>query len=322
MVLSGTSDADSSVPSVPPSAAASTPPLPEDIAELPAITPTSSNSTPPPPLNDNFFPEIDTKTKYARMSQIPDYRATCFPAVEPKAAHMPPLELVNANRAQRKSEQSTTSRKFEPENRALLRRKSDLSGVEERSPRFSNVSALPRRAGSPDFKQGPRRMSGTVTPLTTRSISPTGRSGVVSPLARNHSPIRSGAVSPLTHDEHQPQSFSRPQRRATFQQRQQRRAHHLKLTTQMLSGNGRPTSADSNEELEEVVMMSPVMRAPPKHIVRRSSTILSADGKLMSMPALESIVEGDKDKKKPYFGQEVDPEDLVAVNLANAFERL
>lgn len=68
-----------------------------------------------------------------------------------------------------------------------------------------------------------------------------------------------------------------------------------------------------------MVMMSPVMRAPPKQFLRRSSTIVSADGKMHSMVALDSIVEGDK---KPYFGQEVNPEDLVAVNLFNAFERL
>lgn len=314
------SDGGSTVPSIPPSATASTPPLPEDIAELPAITPTSSAGTSPQPDVDNFIPEIETKSKYARMSQIPDYRATWFPAVEPKAAHMPPIESVNATVIPRKAERPAGSRKFVPEKRTSLRRKS-LTEMTEASRGSSETSSVPRRSGSPDARMGRRVMSfpnvrsGTVSPLTHRSISPAGRSGVVSPLARDHSPIRSGAVSPLTQEEQQP--ITKPRRRSTFQQQQKRRQQQLKLTTQMLEA--RPSSAGSNEELEEVVVMSPVMRAPPKQFIRRSSTILSPDGKLLSMPALDSIVEGDK---KPYFGQEVNPEDLVANNIFNAFERL
>lgn len=168
----------------------------------------------------------------------------------------------------------------------------------------------------------PNVRSGAVSPLTFRSISPSGRSGAVSPIARNHSPVRSGAVSPLTHDD---RFFPRIQRRSTIELRQQRKQQLALLNTQSLEPSHQRSSSqetDDDEEMDEVIMMSPAIRAPPKHFLRRSGTassFMSLSNRSAPAMALDSIVEGDG---RPYFGQEVDPNDLVAVNLENAFDNL
>ena len=87
------------------------------------------------------------------------------------------------------------------------------------------------------------------------------------------------------------------------------------------------TSAEEEEEVDEVISLSPAVRAPIMNFRRsRSSLALSAlsahsegPGSSVQNLGLDSIVEGEG---KRYFGQDVNLEDLVAVNLENAFDRL
>ena len=84
---------------------------------------------------------------------------------------------------------------------------------------------------------------------------------------------------------------------------------------------GRPATGgeEDSEDFDEVISLSPAVRAPVKKFRRASSAMsMSAhpDGKNL---VLDSIQEG---SDKTYFGQDVNPEDLVAVNLENAFDLL
>ena len=89
----------------------------------------------------------------------------------------------------------------------------------------------------------------------------------------------------------------------------------------------RPQTSNSEEaeEFDEVISLSPAVRAPVKKFRRQSSALaMSAAGTAHpngSNPTLDSIMENGV-QRAPYYGQHVDPEDLVAVNLENAFDQL
>lgn len=284
------------------------------------MTPTSSRGSTPPPDELNFIPDLEMATKYRRTSQIPDYRATVFPAVEPKYANMPPIEPEKKVPVRQSSDAPPIPQRSEGRNSA--RRHSDLSSLRSTSPRNSDgYSDGRRRSDSPDLiAQGRRVMSipnmrsGTVSPLTFRSISPSGRS-----VARSYSPVRSGAVSPLVQDE---PSLTRAQHRTSVQLRMQRRSQMTALVTKIPDatpnqpGPNQETANDDDEEMDEVIMMSPAVRAPPKQFFRRSGTATSFMSSA-NVAGLDSIVESDG---RPYFGQEVNEKDLLAVNLENAFD--
>ena len=177
---------------------------------------------------------------------------------------------------------------------------------------------------NPEFGMGRRVMSfpartGAVSPLDERSVSPI-RSGAVSPIQRDHSPA-TRAVSPLVTNA---VGTRRVGRRSTLDMKRARQTQSLTLDTQMLAEQ-RPDTASTEEEeaLDEVIMLSPAVRAPIKSFVRRSTI-----GSRMMSPAPGSIRNGSsmtidsiaENGDKPYFGQNVNEEDLVAVNLDNAFE--
>ena len=98
-----------------------------------------------------------------------------------------------------------------------------------------------------------------------------------------------------------------------------RQVQSLTLDTQLNGGRPQTANSEESEEFDEVISLSPAVRAPVKKFRRASSALsMSAhpDGKNMT---LDTVLEnGDK----TYFGQDVNPEDLVAVNLENAFDRL
>ena len=96
----------------------------------------------------------------------------------------------------------------------------------------------------------------------------------------------------------------------------------LSLNTQLPSQPGgakkqkSPTPSEAEEEMDEVIALSPAGRAPIQNFRRsRSSLMLSATPS--EAQSLDTVVED-----KRYFGQAVNMDDLVAVNLENAFERL
>lgn len=98
-----------------------------------------------------------------------------------------------------------------------------------------------------------------------------------------------------------------------------RQIQSLTLDTQMNGGRPGTGESDESEDFDEVISLSPAVRAPVKKFRRASSALaMSAhpDGKNL---VLDKILEG---SDKTYFGQDVNPEDLVAVNLENAFDRL
>lgn len=175
---------------------------------------------------------------------------------------------------------------------------------------------------------------GTVSPMTYRSSSPVGfRNGAVSPIGRSSSPITrtrnalngvSDNGAPLQPQQMQPAQLLKQKAAA------QRQMQGLTLNTQV-SGTTTPAQAqaqpgsEEDEEEEEVIVMSPAVRAPTMTFRRsRSSLALSAhpsaSNQTLGNPTLDSIAENGSGKA--YFGQEVNMDDLVAVNLENAFDRL
>jgi hypothetical protein len=169
--------------------------------------------------------------------------------------------------------------------------------------------------------------NGAVSPLTVRSISPVGwRSGAVSPVAaRSSSPsvgqqYRNSPLSPLTNGANgtlTPQAISAQKAAA------RRTIAGLSLDTQMKAEQPqRPKtsmSLEDEEAMDEVISLSPAVRAPVMKF-RRQSSGLAYNALATPHPenSLDTVMENDK----PYFGQDVDAEDLVAVNLENAFDRL
>ena len=183
----------------------------------------------------------------------------------------------------------------------------------------------------------PATINGTVSPLTYRSVSPVGiRSGAVSPITTRNGTIsplvaRSGAVSPITGTSTpvyrnsplaQDQSGTVQTQGQTMQQMKaaaRRQVQSLNLDTQMKSRKGSLSSAGS-EEFDEVISLSPAARTPVKKFRRISSAKTMSGHPDASTQTLDSILENGN--RNSYFGQDVTPEDLVAVNLENAFDRL
>lgn len=113
-----------------------------------------------------------------------------------------------------------------------------------------------------------------------------------SPLARNGT----GAVQP---------SGTQPQK--------------LSLNTQLDQPRDKksPTPSEAEEEMDEVIALSPAARAPLQNFRRsRTSLMLSATSDAPAQ-SLDTLVEGES---KPHFGQDVNLDDLVANNLENAFD--
>ena len=159
--------------------------------------------------------------------------------------------------------------------------------------------------------------SGAVSPLTTRNGAMT--HGAVSPINRSSSPVVGLRKSMTTSDA---TAFNRQQTLDRLQMKaaSRRQGQSLTLDTQMNGGRPPTSGSEESEEFDEVISLSPAVRAPVKKFRRASSAMsMSAhpDGKNLM---LDSILEDNNNKM--YFGQDVNPEDLVAVNLENAFDRL
>lgn len=273
--------------------------------------------------------------------------------VEPKYANVPAYTTLtgmdNENeKARRKSEFPVFAPKTDFEASERSARRHSLGKTNGKSPQKQ-----PRRSGSTDgygrssdAVSLPAARHGAVSPLSQRSVSPVGtRSGFVSPMTagarhgavspittRNGNGALSGTVSPIVRSQSPggtgaarhsiaaagPSNLSSSQAMA-MKAAQRRQVQSLSLDTQMT--NGRPQTGDSeaSEEFDEVISLSPAVRAPVKKFRRASSAMsMSAhpDGKNLM---LDTVLEG---SDKTYFGQDVNPEDLVAVNLENAFDRL
>jgi hypothetical protein len=141
--------------------------------------------------------------------------------------------------------------------------------------------------------------------------------GAVSPINRSSSPVV-GIRKSMTADS---TAFQRQQTLERLQMKpvSRRQVQSLTLDTQLNGGRPHTAGSEDSEEFDEVISLSPAVRAPVKKFRRASSAMsMSAhpDGKNL---VLHSIQE---DGNKTYFGQDVNPEDLVAVNLENAFDRL
>ena len=113
--------------------------------------------------------------------------------------------------------------------------------------------------------------------------------------------------------------------------KRQRKTQSLVLETKTTTTRQRPfimRTASEEEALDQVISLSPAVRAPIKSFKRRSTTrsaLMSPSSSSIRSsggPAgIDAIVEDDVDGKA-YFGQEVNEEDLVAVNLEGAFSSL
>jgi hypothetical protein len=168
-------------------------------------------------------------------------------------------------------------------------------------------------------------------------VSPIGhRNGAASPMTTRAGTSSAGAVSPINGASTPNLHFRSPlsasdeaqhiarHRSLTAQQLQmkavaRRQIQSLTLDTQMNGGRPNTGGSEDSEEFDEVISLSPAVRAPVKKFRRASSAMsMSAhpDGKNL---VLDSIQEA---SDKTYFGQDVNPEDLVAVNLENAFDQL
>lgn len=153
--------------------------------------------------------------------------------------------------------------------------------------------------------------SGSPGTATSQIQAPTSSSTTLgtSPLARNSmAPPPSSSTTTLTTTNHP----------APLQK--------LSLNTRLPQpaappANKSPTPSEAEEEMDEVIALSPAGRAPLQNFRRsRSSLLLSAEGPAASTSSLNPLVE--EGAGKQYFGQDVQMDDLVAVNLENAFERL
>ena len=300
--------------------------------------------------------ERETKVKYRRSSNVPDYRHTMYTA-EPKYANVPvfaPIQNgvngVNGNSSRRNSESPNGAQQpvVDKGKGKASRRNSDLltsaTKANGASPKKSRSPAAVRRSESPDTSRNgvmsyPAAKNGTVSPLTYRSISPNGiRSGAVSPMTARHgtaSPavIRNGAISPIAGSStpinrnsspsgQDGAGSSQPQARNMLQKKAAARRQVQSLPALDTQPSPRPQSQGSNgsEEFDEVISLSPAVRAPVKKFRRMSSARNMSAHPDSSTQGLDSILENGNGG--PYSGQDINPEDLVAVNLENAFDRL
>lgn len=302
----------------------------------------------------DFVPDFETKVKYRRSSIVPDYRHSFF-AGEPNNVNLA-VNGTNGESSRPKSELPVFAPKVEAENGSSSWRNSDLpvfAKANGLAPKRSETFAVQRRSESPEpgvsrVMSFPANRSGAISPVTHRSISPVGfrsgavspvvtRNGAVSPITTRHGAVspattRNGAVSPITGSSTPAYRNSSPMARdrSSLTQQQTQSAEQLRLkaaarrqvqslTLDTLMTQRPETSAsDGSEETEEVISLSPAVRAPVKKFRRQSSAMGMSAFPDASNPTLDSILENGKS----YFGQDVNPEDLVAVNLENAFDRL
>ncbi len=206
------------------------------------------------------------------------------------------------------------------------------------SPRVSDVSTRSRRSVSLESNRRQAVMSypaartnGAVSPLTVRSISPVGwRSGAVSPIGGT----RSSSPSAAQLYRNSPLSTTMNGQKAAA-----RRTIALPTLDTQMNGPGpgkkapdAPTSEEDEEAMDEVISLSPAVRAPVMKFKRQSSglslhALASASAPHLFDPTgssmmLDTVLEDASGDGKKYFGQDVNAEDLVAVNLENAFDRL
>jgi len=99
--------------------------------------------------------------------------------------------------------------------------------------------------------------------------------------------------------------------------------HRLSLQTQIPP----PPPVPEEEEMEEVITMSPAARQQPVTSFRKSRSslalsMMSAGPGASSSQINLSGMNLTSDPHKPYFGQNIDHNDLIATGIENAFTRL
>ncbi|KAK3703068.1 hypothetical protein LTR37_014679 [Vermiconidia calcicola] len=317
--------------------------LPE-AAHYPRIRNNGTNPSSPVVLTDgDNLPEFETKLKYRRSSVVPDYRHSMYPGELEHAnnANMPVLTAgyTGTGSSQRNSEVPPvfSQKPVTAKPKSSSRRNSEApvrAQTNGHAPRVSDASANGRRrsVSVESNRNGvysyPPARSGAVSPLTYRSSSPVGaRNGAVSPIAvRSSSP---NLRSPLSRDSNTLAALQGQQTPAQQKANARRQAQNLSLDTQVATvaqqqQNGAEDIPD--EESEEIISLSPAARAPATRFKRRSTLLSNSSSNLhldqqVTGPTLDTVLENG-DGKSPAVSQSVRPEDLVAVNLENAFDRL
>ena len=227
--------------------------------------------------------------------------------------------------------------------------------VEHRYRRASNVPASSNspRAASPDKQSYSAKRShspvsvirspmngGAMSPVSNlrnegilqRSQSPLSREFTADDSTKNDSPGRNGHAVAKGHSWTQQQQ----DRQAALAQLQwhtsqptgptitpktsaQRLKQRLSLQTQIPA----PPPVSEEEEVEEVISMSPAVREPIVSYRRsRASLAMSAGPGASSSQVSLSGLSLTSDPNRRYFGQTIDRNDLVATGIENAFTRL
>lgn len=325
-----------------------------------------------PATTKDYVPDPETKQKYRRSATVPDYRATIFPN-EPKFAYMPAVNKSQQNRngRPRRSTAETTisnngsvamSPKVSATTSANTSRRGSLQAMGPTKPAHAHghstmnssvssirdfeTSARPFRSENQDtVNSRPATAtairSGTVSPMTHRSISPDGyRNGTISPISRSGSPVRMRQATSFSGiDSERTVPTGRPRKSSSTTQMQRRMAAQRELARMQLDTNvssmGQPSTSNStangdSEEMLEVVSLSPAVRGPSRLSLRRTSktqltSMSEQDESRTTLPGVGEEHDDGGDGSVPkngYFGQTIDQEDLLAVNLENAFERL
>lgn len=328
-------------------------------SELPASPPSRNGLDAPPAVVPDIDFEKETSVKYRRSSNVPDYRASMFAGKPlPNGNHVPVFApTYNGNGIS--SGRNSIGNGYTNGVNGHVNGNDQTNGhmSETASPRPSDVSIRPTRRSISPVSARPQTMmayppgstartSGAVSPLTIRSVSPTGwRSGAVSPIAvRSSSPVapiyrRSTFCNGITNGTSTPQHQS-VQAQTLAQKKLAARHTMIGLTLDTLNTHRpvqqpkpEPQAPEEEEEaMDEVISLSPAVRAPISRF-RRSSSGLSLNGALATpvgpvgrpeSMTLDTVMErgGCGIEEKKYFGQDVNAEDLVAVGMENAFDRL
>ena len=248
---------------------------------------------------------------------------------------MPGAEATEKRKSRRHSDlTAVTNGNFSPRNVSPVDSRGsgalgqvNMSGAVSHINRNSSPIARGRKGTAGSSTNGfvsPLARNGAATP-TSGFVSPMARNGAMTPTNGFGGPVpRAGGVprnpsvrasmpgalptSPLARDGTGASPSPNKQR------------EKLSLNTQVGPQGEKksPTPSEAEEEMDEVIALSPAQRAPLQNFRRsRNSLMLSADTPAQS---LDTLVEGES--SKPYFGQDVNMDDLVAVNLENAFDRL
>ncbi|KAK5713295.1 hypothetical protein LTR17_017665 [Elasticomyces elasticus] len=225
---------------------------------------------------------------------------------------------------------------------------------EHRVPRrSSNVPAFSNspRAASPEYRRAHSPVSiirsplrtGAMSPVSTlrnegitRSQSPLSHEIVSADRSRNQSPARGvGNIArngnawaqqqQATQEAHHRQASlaalqgTAPQAPDPAMTASQKIKNRLSLQTQIPA----PPPVPEEDEQMEIISMSPAVRAPPVSFRKsRSSLALSALPGASTSQVNLSGMNLTSASSKPYFGQMVDSNDLVASGIENAFSRL